>query len=266
MDMFTNPDYQGLGLNTKIKNLVFEAANKDNISHFYVTPSQNSYPIIKNKWGYIESFELKHVYRFIKARNVLRSVLPMPFVGWLVGFFLDVIMLIPNMFYSKTNKYEVKSEQSFGKEADILWLKTKKLKNSIIKDKEYLHWRYIENPDNYTIMKFFSNKEISGILVLKTTMRKGVKFGEIVDIIVDDSLIGIEKDIIKYAVHFFNENDCSIVQAWVVNNSVAEKLYRTAGLFLKRSLIKLLLSPDAESQEFYKKEMWTFYQGDGNDI
>ena len=56
MDMFTDPEYQGMG-SSPCADAVFDAAPDAGIHGWYVTPSVNSYPIFAGKWGYREDFD-----------------------------------------------------------------------------------------------------------------------------------------------------------------------------------------------------------------
>ncbi len=76
MDMFTDPDYQGMGLIKRCAERVFAAAREAGIDGWYVTPSVNSYPIFTGKWGYREDFDVIYRARIIDLEAVLTAAQP----------------------------------------------------------------------------------------------------------------------------------------------------------------------------------------------
>ena len=76
MDMFTDPDYQGMGLIKQCAERVFAAAREAGVDGWYVTPSVNSYPIFTGKWGYREDFDVIYRARIIDLEAVLTAAQP----------------------------------------------------------------------------------------------------------------------------------------------------------------------------------------------
>jgi len=134
MDMFTHPDYQGLGLIKKVTSLVFDATRKAGINIWYVTPSNDSYPIFLKKWGYKESFQLIYRAKFLQVTPILEKFLKPAFLGKLSGWPVDMILRSSNLFSSLPAGYEVQEETEFGPETDELWKMSNKDKVALIRD------------------------------------------------------------------------------------------------------------------------------------
>jgi hypothetical protein len=267
MDMFTNPDYQGLGLMSQLAGRVFEASKKQDLSLWYVTPSKNSYPIFKNKWKYVESFEITYMMKFLDISALLASKVRLDVIRSIIGVPFKRIQKLIQKIGRLQNEYEVEEIHKFNSKTDELWNNIRReSKISLIKDSVYMNWRYIDNPDNYSIFTFKKDIQIRGILVLKFTVRRGLKVGEIVDYMCEIEDYNLRQMMFRYAIRFFKINDCAVCQAWVIDGSDMENEIRKAGIRYKRNKLKFLLSPEAPIKDFYDKDNWMVNQGDGNDV
>ena len=267
MDMFTNPDYQGLGLMSRLAGQVFEESKQQKMTMWYVTPSKNSYPIFKYKWNYIECFEIAHVTKFLDYFSVAASMIKSGFFNMIVGPPVKGIQKLFRMYTQKQNTYKVEEMNRFDTETDELWNKIRgDLKVALIRNSEYMNWRYIDNPDNYIIFKFTQDEQIQGILVLKITIRRGLKVGEILEHMSDAGDYKFRKLMIKYAIQYFRKKECAVCQSWVIDGSLMENEMRKSGLRYKRNKLKFLHSPEAPIEQFYDKNNWVLTQGDGNDV
>lgn len=267
MDMFTHPDYQGLGLMKKATNLVFEQTKKENIYPWYVTPSVNSYPIFKNKWKYSECFRVLYRTKLLKTTPILKRMLKPALLGNIAGSILDIILaVIQKNNFKLPEDYRIETVKKFSTETDELWQKSQKNDNMLIRDARYLNWRYVENPDDYIKWHMYKQKQLCGMIILKTTIRKHQQIGEIVDFLYLQDQHELLVFMLKKAVRFFKENNCVFVQGWAIENSDLDKLHKKAGLSWGRTEIKVLLTPDEKDKKFYDKNAWYLSQGDGNDI
>ncbi|WP_344812798.1 GNAT family N-acetyltransferase, partial [Microlunatus aurantiacus] len=126
MDMFTDPAYQGKGLIKQCTTAVFEGARKAGIRGWYVTPSPNSYPIFKGKWGYREDLQLIYRSRILDYSKVLAAAIKPPLLGRAAGSIVDIAThLVPHQSTRFTNGYEARQLHDFGPEVDVLWTKVR---------------------------------------------------------------------------------------------------------------------------------------------
>lgn len=269
MDMFTAPDYQGCGLMSQISTRVFDAAKRDGTHIWYVTPSDKSYPIFLKKWGYVEPFEIKCCLSVLSVSGLLASKVNF---AKLAAISKNTLGKFERNFYLRREKkikkiYEIESITSFGDEIDEFWNRiSAAIPVGLIRDSQYMNWRYIDNPDQYQSFVFRRNKECCGVLVLKYTLRKGMRIGEIVDLVcqIDDESAII--DMIRYGLSKMQEDGCIVCQAWQIPDTRMARLMKKAGLRINHSTVKFLLSPNAPYSMFYMRENWLIAQGDGNDI
>ena len=118
-DMFTDPDYQGMGLIKQCAERVFAAAREAGIDGWYVTPSVNSYPIFKGKWGYREDLELVYRARVVDLEAVLAAV--RPGVGRWVGRIADPPRTVAAASAQAPAGWSVTELTRFDERTDTLW-------------------------------------------------------------------------------------------------------------------------------------------------
>jgi hypothetical protein len=120
----------------------------------------------------------------------------------------------------------------------------------------------VKNPDDYDISYVFKEGKLKGILVLKKTVRKDVRCGEIMDIICSLSDDACFQAMLLYACDYLRADGCTVVQAWVPEGSRAEGIYKKCHFLLKRKYVPVLINDDAH---LLLKSGWDLTQGDGND-
>lgn len=268
MDMFTHPDYQGLGLIKRCTDAVFAEARAAGVAGWYVTPSVNSYPIFTGKWGYREDFAVVYRSRVLDLGAVAGAVLGPGWAGRAVGAAVNAgRRLLPRRRVALPSAWRVRTVDEFGPEADRLWERVRAgYRVALVRDATYLNWRYVRNPDDYTLFEFANGDELVGILVLTTTVRRGVTVGEIVDFVCDGDGAEVLAVMVRDAVERFRAQGCAMVEAWSIRGTRTDRKLKGAGLWFARTEVKFLISPDFPDPVVYDPEAWFLTQGDGNDV
>lgn len=264
MDMFTDPAYQGLGMINEVTTRVFGEARRRGIYMWYVTPSKNSYPIFKDKWNYFEPFQVNYVVKILDYSVTLGAAVRLRLAGLVAGSVLDLGTRLRTR--NPTLTFRVSQEQAFGHETDDLWARSHGYGVALVRDATYMTWRYIDNPDRYEISKFFQGPALRGILVTKLTRRRGIKVGEIVDVVAAPADAEVRRAMLGHALSGFRDQGCAIAQAWAIENCSWEGELRAAGIGRRRRKMAFLLSPDAPRPAFHDASSWFLTQGDGNDL
>jgi len=268
MDMFTDPAYQGLGLIKRCTQAAFRSAMDAGLAGWYVTPSVNSYPIFTGKWGYREDFKVIYRAQIFDYATVLDAALGRGRIGRHVGRAIDATLrLLPRSSFAIPEGSEVRELDSFGPDADRLWdAVSSGYRVAIIRNADYLNWRYVDNPGDYSAFGVFNQDRLTGIIVVTTTLRRGVVVGEIVDYVcgVDDRKTF--KLLIDIAVDHLRGSGCALAQAWSIPGTAGDRRLRAAGLRLPRAETKFLISPAYPDPIIYRPESWFLTQGDGNDV
>jgi len=267
MDMFTHSDYQGLGLMNILALKVFESAQKSGVTFWYVTPSKNSYPIFLNKWHYIERFELSYRLSVLNYQLLLEKLIAPSLFSGIIGKMMNAPRKLNMLPKNSIKQIEVQRTNKFTGEIDALWANFHLNYQVIqIRNATYLNWRYFANPDSYEVFDFRKAGKLIGVLVLKQTIRNGLRIGEIVDYLYLDNDNQILRTMLGWAKVYFLKAGCAIVQCWVISSSLMEMEIMSAGLKKKRKQLKILFSPGVPYPSVYDKNKWFVTQGDGNDI
>jgi GNAT superfamily N-acetyltransferase len=266
MDMFTDPDYQGMGLIKQCAERVFAAAREAGIDGWYVTPSVNSYPIFKGKWGYREDFELVYRARVVDLEAVLVAV--RPGVGRWVGRIADRLL---GPLLRRAPKlpagWSVTELTRFDERTDALWAEVAGGYGvAIVRDAAYMNWRYVDNPDDYVVLGLGRDGALRGIVVLKTTRRQALTVGEIVDLVCAADDPATFRLLVRVAVDRCRELGCALVQTWSIRGTRLDHQFVRAGVAIRRTRVRFLISPDYPDSLIYDKDAWLLTQGDGNDV
>ena len=163
MDMFTDPDYQGMGLIKQCAERVFAAAREAGIDGWYVTPSVNSYPIFTGKWGYREDFELIYRARIIDLAAVLTAAQPGSggrSGGSPTAVFGPLLRRSPKL----PAGCSVTELPRFDEQTDALWDEVAAGYGvAIVRDAAYMNWRYVDNPDDYIVLGLHRAGSLGGL-------------------------------------------------------------------------------------------------------
>ena len=188
-------------------------------------------------------------------------------IGWLAGLPVDLALEAARHLVPPPAKYELQTVESFGSETDALWERCRGNGIALVRDSTYLNWRYIHNPDQY--FPFHIHRKGCGhlgILVLKHTMRRGCKVGEIVDFVCRGDDAETRQAILRLGIERLRNDGCAFVQTWSIKGSSLEGDFKRSGFVIRRKKTPVLLSPGADTAQFYDKERWFLTQGDGNDL
>jgi GNAT superfamily N-acetyltransferase len=267
MDMFTHPDCQGLGLMGRLAKGVFAEAREAGIDTWYVTPSPNSYPIFLNKWGYRESHLLHFACRILRPSGLLAASNKTRVFAGILGAPLDRFWALGRFGIGKgRDGYSVTEVSRFGKEADALWQQAEVGSVCLIRDAEYLNWRYIDGPDRYEVFRCDRGSRQVGTIILKRTIRRGQPCGDIVDLVSRRGDPDTPLIMLRWAIEHFAKEGCVMAQAWSVAEAPLTTALRAAGLRWLRAKVPILFTPDSSHDAIYRPEQWTLTLGDGNDI
>lgn len=267
MDMFTDPDYQGLGIMSLVTKMVFKEAQKRGIDHWYVTPSGKSYPIFKNKWNYEEPFELEYRTILLDPQALAASISGGRARRLAFRAGATIVSLFTRLVDARVEYYSVEEVDRFPVDMDAFWDSVnKRYGNLLVRDAAYLNWRFCDNPDNYTVFLFRDDQAIVGYIVTKITIRRGVKTGEIVDLLYSPRSEQTGVDMIRHATRVLSNQSCALVETWDYSGCPLRSAYRRAGLRYKRATLRFMLSPGGPNSGFYDFGAWYVTQADGNDV
>ena len=136
----------------------------------------------------------------------------------------------------------------------------------MIRDAEYMNWRYLDGPDRYEVFRFQRGESGLGFLVLKQTTRRGQPCGDVVDVLHPKDDRETLDHMLRWAVDWCEDAGCVLAQTWFLAEGKLAADLRAAGFRWRRAKVPFLLSPDSPYAAVYEPSQWTLFLGDGNDI
>lgn len=266
MDMFTDPQYQGRGLIKRCTAAVFAEARAAGLAGWYVTPSVNSYPIFTGRWGYAEDLDVVYRVKVLSLAPVMGAMAGSQ-VAW-IGRAVDRARShLPRRGMRRPQGWGLETLTHLSEEVDQLWSEVAPgYRVAQIRDASYLTWRYVSNPDDYTILGLRHEGRLAGLVVLTSTVRRGVAVGEVVDHVCAADDGEAFRLLIGAALEHSRAQGHAMVQAWSIRGTRQDARMRRAGLRWRRPAVKFLVSPGFPEPAVHDPEAWLLTQGDGNDV
>ena len=155
-DTYTLPEYQGRGIFTALVKKTTAEAIKSGINFIYGLPNQNSLP------GYIRKLDYQvipstRLYSLVRPLNMKRMLKAKSNSSLLAAVFSPVLEIGSRLIFrlagiSKSN-FSVSQVSSFPDDIESLWERvSEKYDVILVRNREYLRWRYQEAPDSYIIL------------------------------------------------------------------------------------------------------------------
>jgi hypothetical protein len=226
MDLAVHPDYRRMGMSKKL-----DSALPQN----YITYWSTSNPIVQNMTLYSTSKSLSNdicIYNKIDDLDAYSRKKASP--KWLAR--AKIIKKIQKIKKRKkiASNYDVKIVNSFDKKYDKLW---KKMKNnfdfSIIKNSEYLNWRYCDTRcGDFKIFQVEENGEILGYSVARINrFDPETPIGLIVEIQSSVLNSDVSDSLLEEMENFFAKENVNLSKIWAVNESIVQKMINGHGYF-----------------------------------
>ena len=233
LDTMVHPVYRRQGMFPILAKYLYDKISQQHVPFTYGFPNKNSYKgFIKHlNWKPISN-TLPIVGKILNTKNVISKIIGGGFVCSSAQYVADLGLSIYYRYKKQKNfpGYIIEKQPNFGEWANVLWKKSSNdFKIAVVRDKEYLNWRYIDNPsENYSIYLVRNRKEEVGYMVTKFEERFGLKIGYLVDILILPEEQKALSELILYAVDHFSKNDIDIVNCLIVNKPYL-KLFKSNG-------------------------------------
>jgi GNAT superfamily N-acetyltransferase len=182
-DTFTVPEFCGQGINTKILGNAIDWAISHGMHLVYGPPNKANYGT-HIRLGYktceyigwaslMKSlnpmwFALKLIAKIILGKQVQKSV---RHLRYLSKRLITGRQFIESRQNSSKNDYTIMQIDRFTNEVDPLWGKPR-YSFFVYRDKEYLNWRYFDNPDKFIVLAALKGKDCLGYSALKLSNDK----------------------------------------------------------------------------------------------
>lgn len=269
-DTFTHPQYQRQGMFSALVNMTREKALECGLEFIYGTPNIQSLPGYEKKldFGQIPSAQ---VYNYVRPMNVT-AVLATRFgrprfakaLGSIAGPGFEALFRFRR---PRLRDVIISSASSFPDEVGELWRKVAQEYDWILKrDKNYLAWRFVHNPDEYSIWLARRSEKTIGYLVVKLGQFSGLTVGYLADFVVEEESPEVFTALLYNAVRLLRTTGCDMLSAWSVRGSVYQKVLSRFGFFRYAPVPIICYKNDLGLQFIHGHNKWHFTMADSDNI
>jgi GNAT superfamily N-acetyltransferase len=235
LDTMTHPDYRGRGIFQELSRRVFDDAGQRGIDTIYGMPNKMT------SWHrkyWLEVGAQRLLIRPLNIRNILTRYINNRF---LLKASTSSLRVMGRLFYNAGRAPEVAGltvtrASSFDERINDLW---ERASNDygimVIRDKEYLNWRYVDLPDvDYEVYVAEKEGRVLGYTVLKCEERQGLLFGRIHDLFVPSGQEPVVRSLVLKAGEFFEQAKADLVIYRLTANKKRYETVRKCGFISPR--------------------------------
>lgn len=271
-DTFTHPDYQRQGIFTKLFEVAGEIGIDRRMSFIYGAPNRNSLPGYVGKLDYSQiPLKLHNMVKPLVPKQVLEKKLPFPALASLLSPFVQTLswaMFKINAISAAQADIVVSEVSTFPDDIDDLWQRA--IQNydiMLVRNKEYLEWRYVTNPDTYSIFVARDKKNyILGYLVIKIGFEDDILLGYIADFLTLEHDDNIFKKLLIATLKTLYQRKISLVSTWVTKGSYYERILSRFGFIHRAEIPLICYKNELGSRVLSEAYKWHFVLGDTDNI
>jgi GNAT superfamily N-acetyltransferase len=230
VDTMTHPDYRHQKIFETLARKVYDEAEEDGIHIVYGFPNKFSYPGFVKKLNWFDIATMQVMFKPLNWRNAIKLKVKNKFLQAVLAMGASLVF---NKVFFRTQKLpfveslNINQVTSFDDRVNDLWAKiSSQYHIMIVRDKDYLNWRYSTPGANYSILVAEKAGEICGYLVLEHKLRNGTNVSYIYDLLA-------QSEEIMHCLVSKAMDDCQQKKIdLIVYGLIADKTYRR---ILKRS-------------------------------
>ena len=238
VDTMTHPDYRHQGIFETLASKTYEEAGEKGIHVVYGFPNEYSYPGFIRKLGWFDVCALHTMIKPLNLENILRKYITKRVLLKICTASINLIVKALHRSENgpKVDGLTITKISSFDERINDLWEKVSNdYKIIVVRDKEYLNWRYVDIPNvDYAIYLAEKEGQILGYTVLKCEKQQGLIFGRIFDLVVPLGQESIAHSLILKAIDFFKEEKADLVLHRMIGDEAYCKTLRKSGFIYSR--------------------------------
>ncbi|MBW1860129.1 MAG: GNAT family N-acetyltransferase [Deltaproteobacteria bacterium] len=231
----THPDYRNQGIFTKVAQALFEATGSGEVDLVYGFPNDQSR---HGHLKHLDFFVLENLTTWVRPLDIAR-VLNLKTGNQVISKPLGKsAQAVFNTFYPRHIRSDtdirIESTSRFPKEVDNLFQScAPKFQNLIIRDYEYLKWRYEDHPTHsYRIFLGYRGDILRGYCVCGTAVRKSIEIGLIMDLFSDPNDKDMATSLIERAVGYMTEQNMMLAACILTSKSPFLRQLKSLGFIL----------------------------------
>ena len=272
VDTMTHPDYQGRGIFVALTAEVFKEAARRDVAFIYGFPNKLTSWHEKN-WHKVGN--LSFMIKPVNINKLVRSYIVSPKIPGIICAGL-IKLAIGLLFHEgrRKNRGDIKISKikAFDQRADKLWANVSgDYQIRVLKNKEYLDWRYTALPGNeYEIYAAEKQEEIRGYLVFKCMSQRGLKTAYVLDLIAPLQDRTAAYFLVKKALEDLREKQVDIVAYPVITSRNLKKTLHKTGIFTFPFLNRIFpfvihaSQPEISESMLRNPENWLVQIGDSD--
>lgn len=167
-DFSIEPKYRSLGVALQLRKEAKKEVDNGKVPFLYAHPNDRM-KIIHQRAGHLQ---LGYMHRYalpLRADGYFERKLNSKLLGKVIAFPFNLILNLSIALNGKTTHLEVVllDTPEFNNQHEELFLELAKKYPIIgVRDKKYLNWKYLENPNyRYSIMNFFYGGQLTGYII-----------------------------------------------------------------------------------------------------
>lgn len=270
-DGFISPEYQRQGMFSVLLNETREEAIEKALDFIYGTPNEQALPG-ERKAGYevIPGTQLYNLVRPLNMGAVLRAKINSSMLAKILGPWLHLGF---KMFYRvkspQLEKQGVKFSlvSSFPEDINALWEKVVGNYDWIVeRSKKYLDWRFVQNPDTYSIMLARNSRNTIGYIVTKIGYWQNLKVGFLADFLVGEKSPEVFTELVLRSLKNFQQVRVDMVAGWAVDKGIYYNVLRRFGFKRHKEVPIICYKTDLCAKIINQPGKWHFTMADSDNI
>lgn len=269
-DTFTHPDYQRQGMFSALVSLTREKASLARMEFIYGTPNDQSRPGYEKKLNFAQ-VPSSRVYNYVRPLNVapvLSVHLGRPNVARLLAPVIGLAFHTVYRFRSPGKKgVDISLVSEFPQDiTDLFEHCASKYGWILRRDKEYLDWRFLANPDQYHIWIASREGKTAGYLVTREGHFGELRGGYLADFLVKEDFPEVFQELLFSAASSLRSAGVDFLAAWAVKASLYQRILSRCGFLQLKPVPIICYKNDVGLQFVEGQHRWHFTISDSDNI
>lgn len=273
LDTMTHPSYRRQKMFETLAKKVYDEAKRDGVYLVYGFPNEFSHPGFIKKLSWFNIGIMQPSFKPLNWRNAIKLKIKNKLLGKILAVGASLVF---NKTFFRTQKppfvegLAINQVTSFDDRINDFGAKVSgQHQIMIVRDKDYLNWRYSTPEANYLIFVAERANEIYGYLVLEHKIQNGVKVSHIFDLIAQSE--EVMHCLLSRAAEDCRQNEVDLILYPLIADKTYHRVLKKSG-FMSLPFIKGMRFCAYSSSQFISKEFlknpknWLIQIGDSDQI
>ncbi len=268
VDSVIAPDHRIVTTAFQLVGATAQLMTEKNVHFTYTFTNKETYSINTQVLGFHEVCPIFCMSKVMNPAPYLEKKLRM-------GFLTKPLGIAGKQAMTRINKKRLSIPEGlrvteithFDNRFDDLWHReSEAYEVAVVRDSEYLNWRYIESPMPYKIFGVETDEAVKGFVVLGC-YRQDVFRGLIVDILAEKGQAGVVDLLLTQAINYFIDQTVDVIMCWMLEHCPVFSGLEKRGFVPRKTDHHLMVhSYVAESTNEYlaDKSRWYVTMGDSD--